>query len=493
MKKNILFLFLFFVISIPSVLGFAGGNGSVEAPFEISTCEELQNIHEQYRQIGQYVNPIIGIVDNFVLVNDIDCSDTVNWENGFHPIGKGEGTGFFAGTLDGKGYTISNMYTSTIFYRLYGGEIKNIVFDNVTMNDSLSQNVYSPIFDDVWAYQDDRMQYVDEKFSNKIRISNITVINTNVERTQGSSFGGHITDFGILLGVVGGGEVLVEDCAVIDANLLVQSDNPEGNVWGIGLLAGGVYASQFGDIEFRRNYVTGSLTAISNDLGSSWDYVSVGGLIGASYGVLIEDSFARVNITANGKEVGGLIGSLGFMSFDPDKPNIIRRSYAAGKIISLDNSPQVDPFIGAELKPETTILEGNFFDAYKSGFNSGRAFGLTTASMKSGKNFINTGWNFVDVWGINSAINEGYPNLEVTGIIVDPVNLPRSSGGGGWIEEEVEVIVYVPVSEPSAPLFALLGDGEGIDSTILILGLVAVALIGSYFLFRKPKARRGRR
>jgi hypothetical protein len=58
------------------------GTGTQANPYQISTCEELQNISNM--NMSAY----------YVLVNDIDCSDTKNWNynsttgvyEGFEPI-----------------------------------------------------------------------------------------------------------------------------------------------------------------------------------------------------------------------------------------------------------------------------------------------------------------------------------------------------------------------------------------------------------------------
>jgi uncharacterized protein YjiK len=98
-----------------------GGNGVTEEDefpkyISISTCEELQNI---------------GLNENYKLVNDIDCSDTINWNNGlgFDPIGK---VGEFNGKLEGNGYHIYDLYIkrpSENYVGLFGrnnGEIRNL-------------------------------------------------------------------------------------------------------------------------------------------------------------------------------------------------------------------------------------------------------------------------------------------------------------------------------------------------------------------------------
>ena len=52
----------------------------------------------------------LDISDSYILVNDIDCSDTINWNSGlgFNPIANN--TVPFQGILDGDFYTISDLY-----------------------------------------------------------------------------------------------------------------------------------------------------------------------------------------------------------------------------------------------------------------------------------------------------------------------------------------------------------------------------------------------
>ncbi len=77
------------------------GSGSPEDPYQISNCTGLQNIQDN-------------LTAHYVLINDIDCSDTVNWNagDGFDPIG--DGTNGLTGTLEGDKYTIYNL-TINIF------------------------------------------------------------------------------------------------------------------------------------------------------------------------------------------------------------------------------------------------------------------------------------------------------------------------------------------------------------------------------------------
>lgn len=104
--------------------------GSASAATPITTCTELQNIK----------NSLSG---DYYLDNDIDCSDTVNWNGGagFEPIGINFNG--FTGTFDGQGHKIANLYINRpssgcvgLFGCLEnsGSEVKNVGLGNVTVH-----------------------------------------------------------------------------------------------------------------------------------------------------------------------------------------------------------------------------------------------------------------------------------------------------------------------------------------------------------------------
>ncbi len=67
-------------------------------PYQISTCLQLQEATSS-------------LSSNFILNNDIDCSDTVNWNAGagFSPIGATSGSRF-TGTFNGNGHKVVDLY-----------------------------------------------------------------------------------------------------------------------------------------------------------------------------------------------------------------------------------------------------------------------------------------------------------------------------------------------------------------------------------------------
>jgi len=97
MKKYILLLILLFSLATPAS-AFAGGDGSVDDPYKISNIYELQAINDD-------------LDAHYVLINDIDASETREWNEGtgFEPVGEYE-TNPFTGTFDGQNHTIAGLH-----------------------------------------------------------------------------------------------------------------------------------------------------------------------------------------------------------------------------------------------------------------------------------------------------------------------------------------------------------------------------------------------
>ncbi len=116
-----LIILLFACITLSA---FAGGNGSVSSPYQVSTLAEL-------RDIANYLD------NNFIQIADIDASETSGWNDGagFDPIGSPSVP--FTGSYNGQGYEISNLFIermSSSNVGLFGGtsnaELCNIILVN---------------------------------------------------------------------------------------------------------------------------------------------------------------------------------------------------------------------------------------------------------------------------------------------------------------------------------------------------------------------------
>lgn len=97
MHWKIALLCLVLICFANPVMGFAGGEGTAEDPYQISNIVELQKMNE-YKS------------SHFVLVNNINADVTRDWNggSGFFPVGNINDE--FSGSLDGDGYFIDGLY-----------------------------------------------------------------------------------------------------------------------------------------------------------------------------------------------------------------------------------------------------------------------------------------------------------------------------------------------------------------------------------------------
>jgi|GEM_PF-997185 len=76
---------------------FFSGSGSTSSPYGICDCNMLQDINNN-------------LSANYILLSNINCSASINWNNGngFEPMGTNPSP--FSGSLDGNYHTINNLY-----------------------------------------------------------------------------------------------------------------------------------------------------------------------------------------------------------------------------------------------------------------------------------------------------------------------------------------------------------------------------------------------
>ena len=237
------------------------GVGSADDPYRITSCVELQQVNQS-------------LTSSYVLMNDIDCSDTVNWNSGagFQPIGQ-----YFEGEyFDGRNHTISNLY----------------------MNRDATTD-YIGLFAQLGYYQNTNTTL------KNLRIENADFTNTRIE----TSNDGNSDENGILASRIYG----VVDNVHVNGTLTTSDD-------------GGMIAGYLAGTESIITRSTASGTINGSD--SFWN--SLGGLIGgsgfSSQGIF--DSYSTVNIISSQTDTsyqqmcGGITGSYGPIS----------RSYSSGTI-----------------------------------------------------------------------------------------------------------------------------------------------------------------
>jgi filamentous hemagglutinin family protein len=270
-----------------AILSRSVGTGSSSNPIMIYSASNapggLQYIQTQ------------GLGSCYQLANNIDVSETVNWNSGqgFVPIGNNSNN--FTGTFNGNNKTISNLY-----------------INNPSQNDV-------GLFGSTWSSS----------------ISNVGLLNVNITgalRTTGALVGqnnGSITNCYAVGSVTGNMAIGATnwDTGGYTGGLVGQNSGSISNsyanvnVIGGGIVGGLVGANWNGSIS--NSYATGSITGGSHN---SDNYTSAtGGLVGSSSGQnsSISNCYAAGDVNGGG-DIGGLVGDI--------NSGTISNSYATGTV-----------------------------------------------------------------------------------------------------------------------------------------------------------------
>jgi len=341
------------------------GGGTIESPYLIETCEHLQYIANMGTSGDSY----------FKLNNNIDCSDTRNWNDGagFIPIGYtydyDTSTGYgssFLGTFDGNNKTISGLYINRPTYSQVGlfGSISNGGSDVVLIKDLTIENA------DITAYSSVGILagFVSGSTGDPNVISNVytsgevesTIVDTqNYNGTGGLigvlwSSGIEIYDSRSSATVVGEDDHYIGGLVGFNYGSKITNSYATGDVTGKDSVGGLVGYNNLGHIE--NTYATGNVSGINN----------IGGLVGSNLGedgvsLTIINSYSSGNVSGT-SVVGGLIGS--------DAGDKIYNSYSVGEVSGVG---YVGGLIGALLYEADNYNYSDYIlnsGWYKSGNNS---------------------------------------------------------------------------------------------------------------------------
>ncbi|MDO5549906.1 MAG: GLUG motif-containing protein [Lachnospiraceae bacterium] len=304
---------------------FTGGSGTAEDPYQISTAEELDRIHDH-------------LTENFILISDIDLSGYENWI----PIGEFQSKSdkpedaevpkpevAFSGTFDGNGHAIKNVNVNApqsmaagLFGCVMGTDdkaayIRNLTVENVNVNGAfLVGGVVGLQF----------MNCTVEEIS--LRGKNVVQGMQGVGGIVGTSFDwirncDAVADITVLgeggacAGIIAGGTTFssISGCTA-EGGSISAADN---GIWGIGGICGAPYgAAEIADCEVKD--VAIAVTGENNRL--------VGGLAGFA-GTYQEGTSAKIsdckvsNVTIQVSDsttcVGGILGGGKEESEDSDR------------------------------------------------------------------------------------------------------------------------------------------------------------------------------
>ncbi len=281
------------------------GLGTDQDPYQITTCDQLQEISED-------------LDAHYVLVQDIDCSATMELNN-FEPIAA------FSGTLDGRNYAIKDI---------------SIVRPS---------QYYAGIFE--WTAG--------------ATIKNLSLIKDQTPEGYESIVGGGVV--GTLVAEVRGGTIIQNVHNEMNVKVLGYDINTSDETPGIAY-AGGLVGLNRGTV-----YTSSSVGSVTAQVGVV-QALRIGGLIGNmadADGGRIEDSYADASVTASSNEsevigsCGGLVGQIGALGF-------ITRSYSAGTVNCTQQSLRAGGFVGVQAGAgDVDVIESSFSTTSVSGYESG--------------------------------------------------------------------------------------------------------------------------
>ena len=356
---------------------FSGaGSGTQQNPYIITNIYELQEMNDDLDAW-------------YELGNDIDASDTKNWNagEGFLPIGDGDNK--FVGHLDGKGFVIKDLFirrpSSVALLGSIGtiGEVKNLGI----VNGDIKADTTGPA-----------------RAAGLAAVNSGTITNCYYEGTViGAREGGGTSLYtGGLVAFNAGGITNCYSAGTVSAEVedcvggLVGSNHGELNscystasVTGGDEHVGGLVSENSGNIVSC--YSTGSVDG----------HLYTGGLVGIHYDGSIINCYSTGTVVGDEK-VGGLVGLLtGYGS----SYGTITNCYSIGHI---SGNSDVGGLVGYDAGG---ICNDCFWDMETSGqTTSACGTGKTTAEMKQKATFAN--WDFENVWGIVE--NATYPYLRET-------------------------------------------------------------------------------
>ncbi|MCU9840202.1 filamentous hemagglutinin N-terminal domain-containing protein, partial [Ruegeria sp. WL0004] len=360
----------FQVVCCGTFLRALGGDGNAAAPYQITDVYGLQ---------GLATSGLTGA--NVVLANDIDASGTAVWTNvftgdGFEPIPR------FAGTLDGAGFTVSDLFSSQFSF---DGEFA-----------SPRPAALIETLDSSGVVTDLTLENANIVGSSAAVLS---VTNNGTVRNTRSS-GNVSATFGEAGGLIAQNTGTVQD-SLSSANVTLDAQS----IFAPHAAGGFVGRNQGGTI--ARSHATGNVVVTNSFNLDTTSGIMAGGFVGENDASgQIADSYARGNVTVTDTSTSSIAGAFAG-GFAGDSGGSLVRSYSTGTVTTSGAmSFTTGGFLGRDSSSGGTA--GNFWDIDISGrTTSPGATGLTTGQFQDTPTFIAlgspAGWDFGNVWAPGDA------------------------------------------------------------------------------------------
>jgi hypothetical protein len=215
-------------------------------------------------------------------------------------------------------------------------------------------------------------------------IGNTSVKFSGTYNGNGNIITGLTSNGGLYVGMFG----LVNGATIENLGLVNESISGSQYV-------GGIVGYCYGSFTLSKCFTTGTVYS-----GSYWS----GGLVGNHTAGTISNCYSFANVSSGSNRAGGLVG---------ENSATITNCYSAGVVSAAY-------YVGGLAGLSSGSVNNSFWDTQTSGQSTSPAgTGKTTSEMTTYSTFSDAGWDFLNTWGMHSAVNIGYPYLkgvtEITG------------------------------------------------------------------------------
>src|SRR3989339_115018 len=377
---------LFFVLfSHSASAAFDGGTGTVNDPYQISTCVQLQDMES-------------GRSSYYVLNGDVDCSASSGWNGGagFVPVGANYNAPFTGG-FEGNNHTVSGLYINR-------PSTDNVGLFGYVMS-STSHYVQNLKLSDVAIVGRDQTGPLAGTFRS-MPARNVSVIGPS--SVSGNQYIGGLAGY--------------------QYDGITHNASSNATLVGSSNFTGGLFGGSWNSSYIYSSYATGAVS------GTSY----VGGLVGYSYtsGSRVYYSYATGAVSGSGSYVGGLVGYMYGGS--------VFYSYAAGSVSGVGTyGGLVGSKYGTILGSHWDVYRTGQAACYSGG--SSGCTGQNSANSDPNYWFNTSSSPPFDVWDFNGLWTEvpaGHPAhesptvVETTPIVVTTDTTPSytfTSGAAGAI------------------------------------------------------------
>lgn len=358
--------------------------------YNISTLDELRWVSENAEARNM----------NFELDNDIDASDTRNWNDGkgWEPISEWDNYSKVF-VFDGNGFNIDSLYINRpnenlvgFFGNLINAEVKNLNLTNCQISGS---NIVGSIAAEIY-YEGKILNCF---ASGSVKGNNVVggIIGNSSAYVINCRFLGKVSGNSNIGGIAGQSESF-QNCSVEG---IVEGNENVGGIAGTNnsnIFDCSNNADVYGDINVGGICGNSHFSSIFNNynLKKINGNTNVGGLVGLYESGLMLNSYNIASIEGN-ENVGGLIGnSISSLAINCFNAGLVEGDIATGGLIGLNN--RVDLVLNSVWDEESSNQQSSAGGLNKS-----------TNEMKNKDTYLDLGWNFDFIWKIDL----NYPYIDI--------------------------------------------------------------------------------